>query len=160
MYDIADLRDYFLYTVEPTLNEYLLSPLDIRKGRLAAIVLHHTDDYIFNTFMKDQGDSINTFRKKHLNQALNSRYHSLVRDVCDASKHRILTKRPDTEIKDQNQVQQTPGLFEAPFGFGVFAEAAAVEIHTNSGDVILLSEALTETHGALKRYLISREVLK
>lgn len=159
MYDKADLRDYFLYTVEPTLNEYLQSPLDIRKGRLAAIVLHHTDDYIFNTFVKDQSDSVNSFRKKHLNEALNSRYHSLVRDVCDASKHKILTKRLNTEINDQNQVQQTPGLFDAPFGFGVFAESAAVEIHANSGDVILLTEALTETYEALKRYLISMGVL-
>ena len=38
-------EEFFKGTVEPTVNEYLAQPQDIRRGRLAAIVLEHMVDY-------------------------------------------------------------------------------------------------------------------
>lgn len=38
-------EEFFKETVEPTVDEYLAQPQDIRRGRLAAIVLEHMVDY-------------------------------------------------------------------------------------------------------------------
>lgn len=37
--------NFFLSTVRPTVDEFLRQPLDVRRGRLAAIVLHQMYDY-------------------------------------------------------------------------------------------------------------------
>ncbi|MYM90297.1 hypothetical protein GTP91_24385 [Rugamonas sp. FT82W] len=53
-----------------------------------------------------------------------------IRDVADATKHAKLSvsKRVEAprEVSSSNQISATPGLFQAPFGEGVFAEAVIV----------------------------------
>ena len=38
-------HDFFRETVEPTVNEFLADKINIRRGRLASIVLSHMVDY-------------------------------------------------------------------------------------------------------------------
>ncbi len=59
----------------------------------------------------------------------------IVRDVCDASKHARLTRgiKPPRILSTSDQVSRTPGLFEAPFGEGVFNEALEVMITLDNG---------------------------
>ncbi|MEY8710475.1 hypothetical protein [Mangrovibacter phragmitis] len=152
------LRNYFLYTVTPTLDEFYQTPYDVRKGRIAAIILHHTDDYIFlaSQYHLNPYQRIKSFRDEKLSPAINCKYHSLIRDVCDASKHALLDRTFDY-IASQDQVQATPGLFQEPNGF--FAEASEVEVHSKDDGVIPLTLALRETYDALKRYLTNEGIL-
>lgn len=43
---IEAARDYFEVTVKPTVQEFLSNTHDVRRGRLAAIVLYHIWDYL------------------------------------------------------------------------------------------------------------------
>ncbi len=40
-------RNFYLATAKPTLDEFYREPLNLRRGRLAAIVLFHVADYLF-----------------------------------------------------------------------------------------------------------------
>lgn len=53
---------------------------------------------------------------------------SLIRDVADSTKHAQLSisKKMPRELSSSTQLTSSPGLFNAPFGEGVFAEAAIV----------------------------------
>lgn len=52
----------------------------------------------------------------------------LIRDIADASKHAELqiAKNIPRELSSSEQITRSPGLFEAPFGEGVFSEAVIV----------------------------------
>jgi hypothetical protein len=60
---------------------------------------------------------------------------SLIRDIADASKHAQLSvpKKSVREVSSSKQIQSSPGLFQAPFGEGVFAEAAIVFVVLDNG---------------------------
>lgn len=66
---------------------------------------------------------------------------AVIRDVADASKHHKLT-RPTKQLTSSEQITRPPGLFEAPFGEGVFAEAANVIFKLDNGTERLLEDAV------------------
>lgn len=47
-------------------------------------------------------------------------------DIADTTKHAKLTTRNHREVSSSSLLSVTPGLFQAPFGEGVFAEAVVI----------------------------------
>ncbi|MGO8737813.1 hypothetical protein [Rhodoblastus sp.] len=108
-------------TVAPTAEEFLGDVTNIRRARLAAIVLNHMVDYWFlenQTTFKNKSDVYTELERR-------CPQFPIIRDVADASKHAELDRRP-RKLTSSDQVRMTPGLFEAPFGEGGFAEAMEV----------------------------------
>jgi len=118
-------KDFFISIAEPTVQEFLAERSSIRRGMLAAIVLFHVYDY----FRLENSVTTEDLIKK-------CPEFLTIRDVCNASKHAHLTNpaKPARILSASNQVSRTPGLFEAPFGDGVFKEAAEVNITLDNGD--------------------------
>lgn len=128
-------QDYFRETVKPTVDEFLHDPFCVRRARLAAIVLYHLADYLKAQANQDWGVT-----KIAEAIAVKCPDFLLVRDVCDASKHCVLTnesrgsKSPRRlEHSDQLDATSHEGLFSAPFGSGFFAEASYVWIKLDDG---------------------------
>ncbi len=126
------IYDYYLNIVKPTVAEFLLDKSNLRKGRLAAIALDHIRDY-----RAVQLDIKNHKQDYSPNMVLDSLKDDcpdavFVRDVCNASKHAILTKNskiPRT-LSNTGQVkaEQNRGLLSAPFGQSMFGESNYVFI--------------------------------
>ncbi|RBH87345.1 hypothetical protein BRL93_19410 [Xanthomonas oryzae pv. oryzae] len=76
----------------------------------------------------------------------------LIRDVADASKHAKLasSKKAARQLTSTEQVSATPGLFQAPFGYGVFAEAAQVLVTLDDGTTLPLPPAVRAVLAAWK----------
>lgn len=132
------LRDYFENTVKPTVDEYFLNKghFDIRKARLAAIVVEHLVDYYSLAYKKTKEEVRNELSSSTLS-------YSIVRSAADATKHRSL-KRKNIEIKESEQIKCPKGLFEAPFEEGDFAEAIEIYVETDDGRKISLENAIKE----------------
>lgn len=126
------IYDYYLNIVKPTVAEFLLDKSNLRKGRLAAIALDHVRDY-----RAVQLDIKNQKQDYSPNMVLGNIKDNcpdavFIRDVCNASKHAILTnssKVPRT-LSNAGQVkaEQNNGLFAAPFGQSMFGESNFVFI--------------------------------
>lgn len=127
-------RDYFQFTVEPTVAEFLDEPTNLRRGRLAAIVLNHMVDY----WAAHTGSKVKDVMAE-LNLACPDA--QLACDVADATKHAVL-RDSTRSIKDSSGLHRPPGIFEAPFGYGGFAEACGVQIQIQSGPARQLSEVI------------------
>lgn len=116
----ADLHDYFYNTVKPTVNEFLADKTNIRKARVAAIVLYHMHDYV-----KEDNVANASYRNMKGRIAL---MRDAVRAAANATKHRKLTSPHIASTAQQVSASNHPGLFQAPFGVGVFAEANYVHL--------------------------------
>ncbi|PPD49559.1 MAG: hypothetical protein CTY16_03560 [Methylobacter sp.] len=125
---------FFNSIVKPTIEEFMASPLDIRRGLLSAIVLNQMTDY----WAIEKGCNLKDCRKK---LSENNPDYSFINDVADATKHAQLHNklRP---VHDSSQITRTPGLFGAPFGYGFFAEACIVFAMLNDGTEIPLLPAV------------------
>ena len=132
------LRDYFENTVKPAVDEYLSGNgrFNIRKARLAAIVVEHIIDYYSLAYKKDRAEV-----RKDITDLLP--LYSVTRDAADATKHGSL-KRRNTDIKENGQIKCPPGFFQAPFGEGCWAEAIEVYAETDDGRKISLENAIKE----------------
>lgn len=136
----SEAADFFAWTVKPTVSEFLANPRDIRRGRLAAIVLYHMADYLaLDGYMgedrKEMDTRLNIVRGKLIAKCPD---FSLIRDIADATKHAKLSapkKAPPREVSSSQQLTRSPGIFQAPFGEGVFAEAVIVFATLNDGTV-------------------------
>lgn len=120
--------DFFTSTVKPTADEFLSDTRDIRRGRLAAIVLYHMADY-WQLENKTTFNTLSILRDELINKC---QEFSIIMDVADASKHGQLT-RPTRKLSSSEQITMAPGLFEAPFGVGVFNEALEVIVTLDDG---------------------------
>lgn len=129
--------DFFASTVKPTVSEFLENVRDIRRGRLAAIVLYHMADYWALEGYTGQDRKIMDERLDKLREELIASHPDflLIRDIADASKHAQLSisKKIARELSSSRQLTSSTGLFHAPFGTGVFAEAAIVFAILNNG---------------------------
>jgi hypothetical protein len=127
------IYDYYLNIVKPTVAEFLMDKSNLRKGRLAAIVLDHVRDYravqlditpnmVLNIIKDTCPDAI------------------FVRDVCNASKHAILTstqKIPRTVSNtEQIEAESNTGLWNAPFAHSMFGESNYVFIKFDNDQLI------------------------
>ena len=127
MHRESNAADFLASTVKPTVDEFLASPHDVRRARLAAIVLYHMADYV--------ALESNTPLKEVCSRATAScSDFPLVRDVANATKHAKLVAKKKAALSSSSQVGASPGLFQAPFGEGVFAEAVEVLFTLDSGE--------------------------
>lgn len=139
---------FFETVVRPTALEYLSDHTNIRRARLACIVLYHMADYwlIEQYDFSDRKTMIDLLNKLHAELINECSKFTLIRDVADASKHAELnaqTKIPRT-LSSSAQVQVPQGFFEAPMGEGVFAEQVTVTATLNDGTKHGLADAIEE----------------
>ena len=147
-------KEFFDSTVKPTVEEFLSCERDIRRGRLAAIVLYHVSAYwqLENKTRYERLPILHEFLIGECPDFL------LIRDVADVTKHGELT-RPDhpripRSVTFADQVKPAaPGLFHAPFGEGVFAEASKVTAILNDGKVFILVSAVRSVLSMWERIL-------
>ncbi|HCH7479125.1 TPA: hypothetical protein NM870_003770 [Acinetobacter baumannii] len=127
------IYDYYLTIVKPTVNEFLKDKADLRKGRLAAIVLDHVRDYravqigLNNKNGEASPNKVLDQMKEVCPDAV------FIRDACNASKHGILTNNPKDIPRtlskaDQIRAEKNEGMFAAPFGQAMFGESNYVFI--------------------------------
>ncbi len=137
---------FYASIVEPTVSEFLADTKDLRRGLLAAMTLYHMLDCaaIAGYEGSDRGEMQK--RCDALRDDLIARCpdFSLLGDIANAAKHiRLATSKVNSrQITDANQVRRRPGLFDAPFGEGYFAEAICVEVRLNDGQVRTLEEVV------------------
>jgi len=129
--------DFFISIVKPTANEFLSNPGDVRRGCIAAIVLYHMLDYWALEGYVGNERKIMDERVEKLRIELIGKCPDflLIRDVADASKHAQLSvpKKMTRELSSSEQISRNPGIFGAPFGEGVFAEASIVIVTLDDG---------------------------
>lgn len=123
---ISRSESFFQSVVEPTVREYLQNVGDVRRGRLAAIVLNQMADY----WAVD--DTTSTRRELRLRLQHDCPQFSIIRDLADATKH-VQVSREGRVLSEQGQLSRPPGLFQAPFGVGVFAEASVATVTLDDG---------------------------
>ncbi len=141
------LYDYFENIVKPTVDEYLSGTgrCDIRRAKLAAIVLEHMIDYYDLEYSDKEITKSDKKRKEEIRIKIGQRCpsYSIVRSVADATKHRLLTRK-DENIKDIEQVKCPHGLFEKPFGEGCFVQSIEVYLEKDNGDKVSVEEHIRE----------------
>ncbi|WP_321894538.1 hypothetical protein [Paraburkholderia heleia] len=120
--------------VKPTVDEFLRDTLDVRRGRLAAIMLCHMADHAALDGYTGP-DMQKRLRALHSELIDACSDFALIRDIADASKHARLHVRltEPRQVSTADQIMPLPGLFGAPFGEGGFAEAACVIVRFESG---------------------------
>ena len=129
--------DFFTSIVKPTADEFFGDTGDIRRGRLAAIVLYHMADYW-------QLENTAAFKTRNIlceHLIAKCQEFQIIRDVADASRHAQLdhSATPPRKLKSSDQITRPPSLFEAPFGEAVFNEATKVVVTLNDGTSRLLA---------------------
>lgn len=119
------IYDYYLNIVKPTVAEFMVDKSNLRKGRLAAIVLDHVRDYRAVQLDISSNMVLNTIKDACPDAVF-------VRDVCNASKHAILTNTHKIPITISNtekiKAESNKGLWSAPFGHSIFGESNYVFI--------------------------------
>ncbi len=154
----SEAADFFTWTVKPTVSEFLVNPRDIRRGRLAAIVLNHMADYLaLEGYVGHERCEMDS-GVKAVREKLTARCpdFSLIRDIADATKHAKLSapkKGPLRDLSSSQQITRSPDIFQAPFGEGVFAEAVIVFATLNDGTVKPLEPAIHSVMAALEEQL-------
>lgn len=112
-------NDYFQNEVLPTVSEFLDSKSDLRRGRIAAIILYHMNDYAKESGMGTPCAALVGSTKL---------MYEVVKAAANASKHYKLTRSHIASSAEQIISEDNPGMFTAPFGTGVFAEANEVHL--------------------------------
>ncbi|MCE1243998.1 hypothetical protein [Oryzomicrobium sp.] len=132
---LSDPVSFFRLVVEPTVAEFCKFPLDLRRGMLAAIVLNHIADYMAQEGKPADTRQVMNHRLKGVRDDMQSVCDEIkfIRDVADVSKHAKLTKVLVRDVSTVDNLSMTPGLFSAPFGEGVFAEAAQIIVILDDG---------------------------
>jgi hypothetical protein len=128
-------EQFFQSVVEPTAREYLDDIGNVRRGRLAAIVLNQMADY----WAVDDGSvSARDLRSLLLQEC---RLFSVIRDIADATKHAQVS-RVNRVLSEEGQLSRPPGLFQSPFGTGVFSEASVATVTLDDGQQLPLEDAV------------------
>lgn len=124
---LTNAKDFYTLVVEPTVNEFIDAPNNIRRGLLAVLVLNHMIDHLAqeNETASDRramDKRVKEVRNEILVQCPDFQF---IWDMADSTKHAKLAKTA-REVSSSSQITRTPGIFEAPFGQGAFAEAIEV----------------------------------
>jgi hypothetical protein len=123
-------RAFFLGTVRPTVEEFFADVNNVRRGRLAAIVLFHMADYW--NFEVTSLPTDETLQQILRDLIIDCPEFGLIKDVANSSKHDRLT-RGNRRISGSDQIARKPGIFEAPFNVAMFGEASIVLVTHNDG---------------------------
>lgn len=121
-------REFFIQVVKPTCGECLASIADLRRSILAAIVLHHMNDY----WAVEHGSSTTSVREEMNNQCSAI---GLIADVADASKHSVL-RNESRQVSNADQVKHHAGMLygHSVYGMDAYNEAPCISIHFKEGD--------------------------
>jgi hypothetical protein len=121
-------EDFFNLMVKPTVTEFINSPHDLRRGLLSALVLNHIVDHFAqeNEIATDRKTMDERVKSKRIEILKDCPEFQFIRDVADATKHANLATNNHRKVSSSSQLSGTPGLFQAPFGEGVFAEAVVI----------------------------------
>lgn len=141
----ADSKEYFSLMVEPTVIEFLDAPQNLRRGLLAVLVLNHMVDHLAQeneaaADRKTMNERVKAKRREILNECHEFQF---IWDIADSIKHAKLTARNSREVLTSAQLTGSPGLFQAPFGEGVFFEAVELFAVLENGEEKLLLPAIT-----------------
>jgi len=130
----SNSKEYFSLMVEPTVREFINSPHELRRGLLAALVLNHMVDHLAQENEPASDRNTMNERVKAKREEILSSCHEFqfIWDIADSIKHAKLTTKNPREVSSSSQITSSPGLFQAPFEEGVFAEA--VEIYAVVGN--------------------------
>jgi hypothetical protein len=123
-------KRFFRGTVRPTVDEFFRDVRDIRRGRLAAIVLFHMADLGFGN---DPNANKRTLKELHEQLIKDCPDFGLISDIANASKHDRLTMGTDRKLSSSDQITRTPGTFHAPFNTAAFNEASIVIVTHDDG---------------------------
>jgi hypothetical protein len=146
---LVEAKSYFTLIVEPTCAEYFNRPWDFRLGVLSLIVTSHMVDYWTmgsykgHPSRKEMGDAVS---QRRIELTIEHPDLALLTDAADAAKHGRLASiqsRP-RHIERVDQLQATPGIFNAPLGQGVFAEAVEIYFDAPDGRRVNLRRLLAE----------------
>lgn len=130
--------DFFVSVVKPTVDEYLGDVLNVRRGRLAAIVLYHMADHA--ALEKCAGndrkvmDRLVEQLRAELVEACTD--FALIRDIADASKHAILSvaKKTPRQVSTSEQVSRRNRSYgQGPYGTGPYGTGSVVMVTFDSG---------------------------
>ncbi|RWY34133.1 hypothetical protein [Pseudomonas aeruginosa] len=124
---IDAVRNYFDETVKPTIIEFLSDSSNLRKGRLAAIVLYHTWDYLGLSGDKGRPEKILVIDNEIL-------MAETIRAAANSSKHFQLKSPHIAKSADQLVAEKNEGLFCAPFPDACFGEANEVYLLLNEDE--------------------------
>jgi hypothetical protein len=160
---LDNIYEYYEDTVKPTVEEFLINKTNLRKGRLAAIVLDHMRDY--------RGVQLGIKAETLLEQIKVDCFDLvLIRDVCNASKHCSLTGNSANNPKVKNprnlskasdiKSENNAGIFGAPFGSSeaLFGESNYVymkldrEVSLSAAEAPISSRVLHESINEVMKY--------
>lgn len=139
--------DFFLSTVKPTVHEFLSDKSDIRRGRLAAIVLYHMTDYWALETHGERGTKIQSENLEILCQQLirECPAFSLIKGIADASKHAHLSKKQQSvprQLSFSQRIKNPSDFFPAPFDEEGISETHIVMATLDDGTVQPLAVSL------------------
>lgn len=120
-------RDYFDEIVKPTIMEFLSDTSNLRKGRLAAIVLYHTWDYLGLSGDEAKPEKILAINNEIL-------MAETIRAAANSSKHFQLKRPHIAKNADQLVAERNEGLCGAPFPDAYFGEANDVYLLLNEDE--------------------------
>lgn len=145
----VEAQNYFALIVEPTCTEYFERPWEFRRGILSLIVTSHMVDYwVMGSYAGGSSRKSMTDAVSQSRDALTVLYPDmqLLADVADAAKHGRLASIQSRvrQIDRADHLKVTPGMFNAPFGQGVFAEAVEIYFDSPDGRHVSLRGLLTQ----------------
>ncbi|MDQ7975904.1 hypothetical protein QYH69_01410 [Paraburkholderia sp. SARCC-3016] len=131
-------------TVKPTVDEYLADVSNVRRGRLATIVLYHMTDHAALEGYEGRDRQEMQARVDRLRQELVSACpdFALVHDIADASKHAVLSvpKKSPRQISTSGQIQRIAGAYMgAAYVTAPYNTGSAVTVTFDSGHTRPLS---------------------
>lgn len=141
----ADSKEYFSLMVEPTVREFLDAPQNFRRGLLAVLVLNHMVDHLAqeNEAAADRTTMNGRVREKRREILNECHEFQFIWDIADSIKHAKLTAKNSRQVSTSAQLTSSPGLFQAPFGKGVFFEAVELFAVLENGKEKPLLPAIT-----------------
>ena len=152
-------HDFFRETVEPTVEEFLADKRNIRRGRLASIVLSHMVDYWCEDHSIHNKSGLKSIRDELKSKTPiddDYSFSQAVWDACDASKHTVLTNDKHV-LKDAQNVKQsmvgaygTASYCEAPYGMPIPSD---VILTLDNGKCYSLSHAVSRVTDVWRQML-------
>lgn|SRR5690554_5648629 len=141
----ADSKEYFSLMVEPTVREFLDASQNLRRGLLAVLVLNHMVDHLAqeNEASADRNTMNGRVRDKRREILNECHEFQFIWDIADSIKHAKLTAKNLRQVSTSAQLTGSPGLFQAPFGEGVFSEAVELFAVLENGEEKPLLPAIT-----------------
>ncbi len=124
----SNSKEYFGLMVEPTVREFINNPHELRRGLLAALVLNHMIDHLAqeNELAADRNTMNDRLKAKRAEILSTCPEFQFIWDIADSIKHAKLTTKNPREVSSSSQLTGSLGIFQAPFGEGLFAEAVEI----------------------------------